>query len=457
MSLIEINGQENSFSGAVYFGESIGTINKFYTYETFKNVHFIAYKSPVVLPILEDEKFNISHLESPYKVIQSLLTATNNNWINNLTIEENTGNLSQSEIEFRTSTNYKKETKIRVLSELNFENKGIKYSILLVFFPSVNKNMLYPFMLSSENRDWKIYDGYLNELSGLLFLKPEILEKLLKGEVVKNPDYMNFMNLYFHNGKYNLTSEVSFKGQYLFIQNKIYSSITIEKNQLYNIENDIDISVNDFGIIKYWSKEFGLLCTYPDKENPNNQFWATQTKSKYNTTPEEAFASWEFNKDLLEKERHMVVPGKNTIQIKDFLKNAQQGDSTNWQISYQYKVIFYSNVSLYTLLFYKEWFEDNYWGIGSQLMKYKDGAWFVDNSKFTENDAVRLSKMLDAIKFDVLKALLLDERSNNSLIDSFVSKVKDNHGRIFVTDIVDKFNNFCAPELRREKQNIKWP
>lgn len=451
-TLIKLDGQENTSSLASINGSSLFAVKKFFIKEEFKNVFWTAHKEPIGLPILSDTFFNINHLKTPYSVIQSLLTATTNEWINKLCIKNNAGNLSSSEISFRTSESYKNDS-VKILSEFNFKNFNSEYSILLVYFPSVNGYEVHPFALNKTNEGWKIYDGYLSELKGLLLLKPAILEKLLLEEPINNKEFQNFKERYFIDGKYNLTFPTSFLGQYILLQNKIYPSLTVEPNKIPSINKSIIMEVKNFGVIKYWSKEFGSFFIYPDQTELKNHFWAHKTRAIFNSSPEEAFASWNFDKSLVKRKKYLVEQNRNDIKLKQSVEKASLIDSSKWHISFDYKVMFYDETSLYVLLFYKEWINNNFEGIKSQLLKNVNGKWYIDNSRFTESEPVKLATMFDGINYDVLKALLSKDLSNNTIIDSFVKNVKDKDGRIFIDDIVEKFNKFCKSELRREKPN----
>lgn len=438
-------------------GIRLFSISKFQKYDLFQNVRYIVYDSPKDLPLIKYREFNKTHLTSPYSVLQSMMVATNNQWLDSLTLTRGILRIKDDELEYLNSKEYESNYSLKVISEFFFELNDISYDIILVFYKSSDKrDYLFPFVFQNMENKWYVTNTNrnINDFSGLFFLKPEILDKLFTGSSIENPEYLKFQKEYFTNSMFNTKSKLKFGSSYLMLSNPIYPTISLQKNKIFDPQYGINKQYNNIGIVYDWSKDVGSFYVFLDKTDNTNHFFGDKTQSDYKSSPEIALASWEFSA-IEEKLTHCIDCKWDENRLKTVYDEFKKVKNGNWHLKYQHKLTFYDEENLYVQLFFKEWLNDEYLGMRSLLLRCINGVWFVDNSKSNENLAKKLSYIFDVMKPEVLKALLSNEHRGDKAIDEFVKNVRGN-GELYINDFADKVNVNFKDEFRRERGKIVW-
>ncbi len=451
VSTIQVHSQVNSEDKASEKGYRVGKQILFYMNEEFSNVKYLAYKEPIDIPYLTDKEFKEEQLATPYSALQAFRLAENNEWLAKLQYPTAKMTIPTERVKYLKSKEFKKKYTLKVVSEFHFTYDSLDYVIMLTYSNYYQDLKLYPFVFVSKNNKWYLYEGFLTNLSGIMFLKSEITELILKGEILENnEDFIFFRKEYFYGNFYSFSATYYLAPYFISVPKKPFSSITIERNILPLFDKDFEIKPKiNFGISRPYSKKSSTLYNYPNPSSRNSRYYAYETVSKYDGTPEEAFVSWEFSQDSQEKLKYGINFYPELIHAFDDLNNKTKDKRETWSIAFLKKIIFYDEDYMYAFLVYEEWFNGKKVGIGNEILRFIDGVWYIDNTS-SDNTTKKLYLMITYLDSNALDALFSESISDDKEIADFVSKLKDTKGNIIINELKKNIENYSfigSPKL----------
>jgi len=451
ISMTKIYSQQYSENKAKEKGFRIGQPMRFCINEELSNVKYVAYKNPIDIHYLKDTDFKPEHLNTPYTALQSFRVATNNEWLAKLQYPVAKMKIPDARVKYLKSKEFKKNYTLKVISELHFTYDSLDYVIMLTYSNYFQNLKQYPLVFVSKDNKWYLHKGSLEILGGFLFFKPEIIELIFKGETFENnEDFKNFKNEYFNDNFYSFLTKRYLTPYFISAPKKPFPSITIGRDTIPLFDKDFEIKPKiNFGISRPYSKKSSTLYNYPNPSSRNSLYYAYETVSKYDGTPEEAFVSWEFSQDSEEKLKYGINFYPELIHAFDDLNNKTKDKRETWSIAFFKKIIFYDEDYMYAFFVYEEWFNGKKVGIGNEILRFIDGVWYIDNTS-SDNTTKKLYLMITYLDSNALDALFSESISDDTEIADFVSKLKDTKGNIIINELKKNIENYSfigSPKL----------
>lgn len=458
-----------AFFGDVYCQKNqVGIVelkyDKFFNKKPIKFYKYTIYKKPIKLPLLKEDDFNISQLNTPYTVAQSYVIANSNEWLNKLSEENNRKKFTPEALEYVQTNKFFKNYILEVYTEFSFVFEGNQYLILLLYSHNRSgENTNFPILLIRKPIGWKISTNQeLINFSYFQYLNPTVLYNIF----ISSPRHIDGLGKYITGGIFQINQNFFYSYYSHALQGKNYLNATIpySKPIVEDLKNDIVIENERPLFIAERKFQYSNLFTYNRNEYVNwyfsSQYLLADEGHQYDSLPEIALASWLFTKDLDEKRNNSI--GFEKIE-KDAVRYIAAGGITN-RIEWLYKMEFYSNGIEYALIYFSEWFgkpnekditRGQWIGDKSVLMKKVNNSWVLVFDQ--EKEMLELQRAFDKLSLDGIKILLSGKKTGIPEIDEFLLggaiTYPPDH-RIYLNDIAInsrnvEFHNPIPEQLKR--------
>ncbi|WMJ75148.1 hypothetical protein RCC89_18555 [Cytophagaceae bacterium ABcell3] len=398
--------------------------------EYFQEFKYVVHgEDDIDLPLINDESFNKKHLESPYLVLQSLLAANSNEWIDEISEIKGKGRITEDFSNYKSSEEFRENYVCKVVSEFYFKMHDKEYCILLsyVHTPEMG-NRMYTLVLGKNKNVWKIsYDKHLSAFSYFFYLEPKRFKNLLFGNV----SYFNtvspeFFDYYFYGGVFNVTGTKNFGMLYEYSKERPLPNVTIPKDKYFQTNLKFNVSSDEIphkiGITTDWSKNDGMFFNY-ETADKRTLYAGSYRERKFDGTPEAAAASWIFSNDLQEMKKYSL--GSNGYTNNEL--KAMGSFDREASMDFDYKIMFYDKSDLYVLMFFHERENFSMQEGGYKVYKYKghnsilltagEDSWRVNLNPSDEIKA--LVSALSKLNYEGLRMLFSGETTGDPKVDQF--------------------------------------
>ena len=393
---------QNIDNYSYHFGKEVASVQPFNKIYPISNFQYKFYKQPYSLNSRFVKSFYKNCLTNPIDVMLSNICSKNLDWYNNTVKDKvSSENFNKEVFLFRMGKDFDKKFIFEIIAESNFEYKGKKYVIYIYKTNAFDSELeIYDQVLEQQNSgDWLLYnEDQLSRFSAYMYLNPEELERLLDQSSRSYFTSQEFVKEYVFDNNFRIDKRLYTK----MVYQKIYSSISIFNYVYKRGQHDILIDQPVLNLEDSYSKKVGAIYTY-DKVHLSmmsnfsvkNDWLDSKKDFVFNKTPEEAFCSFLFLKDLNDVQ-------SNSIEFSDLTNIFNRYSSLKKEhirIEWDYKLVFSDSIFDYALLYYSEFLcnrdlksvcNEEWLGEKSVLLKHDGKKWLISSvpksiSRFVES------------------------------------------------------------------------
>jgi hypothetical protein len=417
-------------------GDSTGIVQPFEITANFTVGKYVAFKEANALKFPKWKKFDGTQLKSARNLLQAQLMCNTKEWYQNLLQDSSEGNPPLNEFNYRSSKEFKTDYQCEILVEFTFGIANEVYTGFIVRHNTIDgKVITMPYLCVLQDDGWQITtECSMAEFAGLLLLKPKYFQLFLNGELWKEKEFESYL----YREYFNLEKGFTLKAFIGRVRKNELTKFVIPNGANYKFKNDITLEFTESihaGIRYVWNKTPGALYTFKKSGSVfvKNGFLKPEYYS-YQKWPELALGSWMFDKDTLERLKHITDPTNLDI---DFTHKGYHLTTKMGSIRFKEKYIFRKDNVIYALIYFENWLSRNepksderlvtstgyIGGIYRFLLKFENGEWKIETRP--PSVLVKFVFLVDHINRDTQLAAFIESSENNQ-INKFVAELNLN-------------------------------